>query len=150
MDLYPGLDDRGPGPTPEELIRIRDSVAYIGRLSDSLVRWGPFRLGVDGVLSWIPGVGEIYSVGAAVFILVQGVRARVPAHVLLTCAALMGGRTVISAVPLAGPAAADLFTAHRWSARMVVEAIDRKLPAPARTPKPLWKRLFAPRGTVAV
>ena len=29
---------------PHELARIRDSVAIVGRLSDSLVRFGPFRL----------------------------------------------------------------------------------------------------------
>ncbi len=140
--------DLGPEPTPSELVRIRDSVAAVGRLSDNLFRFGPLRLGVDGVLSWIPGVGEIYSTAAAAFILVQGARARAPLSVLLTCAALMGSRTVVGAVPLAGAVAADLFTAHRWSARMVVQAIDRKLPAVDRTPvRTSWLRgLLAPRG----
>jgi len=123
-------------PSTAELIRIRDSVAMVGRLSDSLFRLGPLRLGVDGILSWIPGLGEVYSMAAAAFILVQGVRARVPSGVLLTCAALMAGRTVISAIPLAGPAAADLFTAHRWSAKLVIGAIDAMLPIAERTPAP--------------
>jgi hypothetical protein len=116
-------------------------VATVGRLSDSLVRFGPFRLGLDGVLSWIPGVGEVYSTGAAVFIIVQGVRARAPLHVLVACAALMGGRTLVSAVPLAGPLAADLFLAHRLSAGMVVRAIDKMLPAGAvpPPPEPWWR-----------
>jgi hypothetical protein len=127
-----------PVPT---LLNIRHSVTTVGRLSDSLFRFGPFRLGVDGVLSWIPGVGEIYSTGAAAFIIVQGVRARVPVHVLVACAALMGSRTVVSAVPLAGPLAADLFLAHRLSAKMVVRAIDKMLPAGAApvAPDPWWR-----------
>jgi hypothetical protein len=127
-----------PVPT---LLSIRHSVATVGRLSDSLVRFGPFRLGLDGVLSWIPGVGELYSTGAALFIIVQGVRARVPVHVLVACAALMGSRTVVSAVPLAGPLAADLFLAHRLSAKMVVRAIDKMLPAGAvpAVPEPWWR-----------
>jgi len=114
-------------PDTSELQRIRDSVEMVGRLSDSIFRIGPFNLGIDGVLSWIPAVGELYGTAAAAFILVQGARARVPASTLLLCAGLMGGRTLISAVPLAGPAVADLFTAHRWSARMVVRAIDKTL-----------------------
>jgi hypothetical protein len=127
-----------PVPT---LLTIRHSVAAVGKLSDSLVRFGPFRLGLDGVLSWIPGVGELYSTGAAAFIIVQGVRARVPVHVLVGCAALMGSRTVVSAVPLAGPLAADLFLAHRLSAKMVVRAIDKMLPAGAvpAAPEPWWR-----------
>ena len=115
---------------PAELTKIRDGVALVGRLSDSLVRFGPFRLGLDGVLSWVPGVGEIYSTAAAAFLLVQGARARVPVATLLTCAGLMALRTTVSAIPLAGPAAADLFLAHRWSARLILRAIDRKLGAP--------------------
>jgi hypothetical protein len=115
-----------------ELARIRDSVAIVGRLSDSLVRFGPLRLGVDGMLSWVPGVGEAYSMIAGGFIIVQGLRAGAPLHLLAFCALLMASRTTISAIPLAGPVAADLFTAHRWSAKLVVRAIDAQLPASAR------------------
>jgi hypothetical protein len=145
------LHDPRPDPTPEELIRIRDSVAVIGRLSDGLFRLGPLRLGIDGVLSWIPGIGELYSTGAAVFIIAQGVRAKVPVQTLAVCAALMGSRTVISAVPLAGPLAADFFLAHRISARLVIKAIEAKLPVADRTPpKASWlARLTRSGGTVA-
>jgi len=66
--------------TEAELRSIRDSVSLVGRLSDSIVRIGPFSLGVDGVLSWIPAVGELYSAGAGLFILAQGARAQVPAR----------------------------------------------------------------------
>jgi hypothetical protein len=117
--------------SPAELARIRDSVAIVGRLSDSLVRFGPLRLGVDGALSWIPGLGETYSVLAGGFIIIQGLRAGVPLHLLVFCALLMASRTTVSAIPLAGPLAADLFTAHRWSAKLVIRAIDAKLPAAA-------------------
>jgi hypothetical protein len=106
---------------------IRDSVDLIGNLSDALIRFGPFSLGIDGVLSWIPGLGEAYSTAAAAFILVQGARARAPISTLAGAAALMGARTLISAIPLAGPAAADVFIAHKWAARLVVKAIDRRL-----------------------
>jgi hypothetical protein len=120
------LRPRPLGAEPD-LEAIRDSVVWLGRLSDSLIKVGPFSLGVDGVLAWIPGFGEAYSLAAAGFLLIQGVRARVPAGVLLICMLMMIFRTGISAVPLAGSAAADLFTAHRWSARLIVRAIERRL-----------------------
>lgn len=126
-----------------DLIALRNSVALVGRLSDSLIRLGPFSLGLDGILSWIPGAGELYSVAAAGVILVQGARARVPLPTLAMAAALMGGRTIISAIPLAGPAAADLLTLHRFSAKLVVAAIDRRLEAQgqggAPVRQPLWR-----------
>jgi hypothetical protein len=114
----------------DQLLKIRDSVAMVGRLSDGLLRFGPLSLGVDGVLSWVPGLGEVYSAAAGTFILVQGVRAGVPLTTLALAGGLMLSRTAVSAIPLAGPLAADIFTAHRWSARMVVGAINRKLGRP--------------------
>lgn len=146
------LRDPRPELTPAQLIKVRNSVAVIGRLSDSLVRFGPFRLGLDGVLSWVPGVGELYSTGAALFIIAQGLRARAPLHILAVCAAMMGSRTLVSAVPLAGPLVADLFLAHRLSAKLVVKAIDARLPVTERTPaKANWlTRVLKPRGVVTV
>ncbi len=133
--------------TDSELRSIRDSVRLVGRLSDSIVRLGPFSLGVDGVLSWIPGVGEIYSAGAAAFILAQGVRAGVPATVLARAALILGVRTFGDVVPLAGPVFADLFTAHKWAAGMVVAAIDRKLGSSAG---PRGRQWWGARSAVAV
>ncbi|HEX3407495.1 MAG TPA: DUF4112 domain-containing protein [Caulobacteraceae bacterium] len=122
--------------TDAELRSIRNTVNLVGRLSDNIVKLGPLSLGVDGVLSWIPAVGEIYSFGAGAFILVQGARAGVPATVLARAGLILGARTLGDVVPLAGPVFADLFTAHRWAANMIVDAIDRQLgvaPAPRRS-----------------
>jgi hypothetical protein len=116
--------------TDSDLRSIRNSVNLVGRLSDNIVRIGPFSLGIDGVLSWIPAVGEIYSIGAGAFILVQGVRAGVPASVLARAAFILGLRTFGDAVPFAGPLFADVFTAHKWAAKMVVRAIDQRLASP--------------------
>jgi Domain of unknown function (DUF4112) len=114
-----------------ELRSIRDSVALVGRLSDSLVHIGPLSLGIDGVLSWIPGLGDLYSTLAGGFIVVQGARAGVPGSVLGGAALLIACRTVAGAVPIAGSAFADFFTAHKWAAAMIVRAIDQRLGAPS-------------------
>lgn len=110
-----------------ELRSIRDSVSWVGRLSDNIIHIGPFSLGVDGILSWVPGIGEIYSTVAGGFIVLQGVRAGVSLPILATAAALLACRTLVSGVPIAGAAFADVFTAHRWAASMIVRAIDRQL-----------------------
>ena len=127
--------------TPSELQAIRQSVNIVGTLSDSIVHFGPFSIGIDGVLSWIPVVGEIYSLAAGAFIVAQGARAGVPASVLVGAAMIIGVRTFGDMIPFAGPLFADVFTAHKWAARMVVEAIDRKLgdlgPAYAGPMKPV-------------
>jgi hypothetical protein len=111
----------------QQLIAIRDSVALVGRLSDSLIKLGPFSLGLDGLIAWVPGLGEIYSTLAGAFIVLQGARAGVPGTVLVSAIALLGLRTLATTIPLAGAAFADLFTAHKWAAAMIVRAIDQKI-----------------------
>ena len=125
-------------PTDQELRSIRESVAFVGRLSDNIIHLGPFSLGIDGVLSWIPGIGEIYSTLAGGFIVLQGVRAGVPLPILATAAALLACRTLISGIPVAGAAFSDVFTAHRWAAALIVRAIDRQLGETPSRDMPTW------------
>jgi Domain of unknown function (DUF4112) len=122
--------------TDAELRSIRDSVARVGRLSDGLVQVGPFSLGLDGILSWAPGLGDLYSTVAGGFIVVQGARAGVPGPILGGAALLLGCRTLIGAVPVAGAAFADVFTAHKWAAAMIVRSIDERLGVPSAAVAP--------------
>jgi len=125
----------------EDLIAIRRSVERVGRFSDGLLRVGPFRLGAEAALSWIPGVGEAYGAAAAAFLIAQGLRASVPMSVIATAAVLMFGRTLISAAPIVGPLAADALALHGVSARLIVKAIDARLAefgAPVR-PARAWR-----------
>jgi hypothetical protein len=138
-----------------DLLAIRRSVEAVGKFSDGLLRVGPFSIGADGLMAWIPVAGEIYSAAAAAFLLIQAVRARVPLPTLLAAGVLMGGRTVITAIPVAGPLAADMLTMHRWSAKLIIRAIDRRLAAGAGAmddapvrPAPRWARRWSGRAPV--
>jgi len=122
-----------------QLRALRDSVAFVGRMSDGIARLGPLSIGLDGVLSWVPGVGDLYSTLAGAFIVIQGARAGLPMSTLIGATALLGVRTIAGSVPVAGSAFADLFTAHRWAAAMVVRGIDRKLGVSVVDPDPIWR-----------
>lgn len=115
----------------EDVAGLRRAIARISRLSDSLVRIGPFGVGLDGLLAWVPAVGTIYSLAAGGYLLVQGYRARVPATVLAQAAGLIGLRTAVTLVGetviLPAEIAVDFFRAHKWSADLMVKAIDQTL-----------------------
>jgi hypothetical protein len=135
-----------------DLEAIRRSVERVGKLSDSIIRFGPFGLGVDGVLNLIPGIGEFYSAAAGAFILVQAARARVSLPVFLGVIALIASRTAITAIPLGGPVAADIYRAHRIAAWLVARAIDRKLgkaAGDAEAARPVGRGSIAPQAAKA-
>jgi len=119
--------------TQAEVDGARRSIARIGKLSDNIVGVGRFGIGLDGMLAWVPGLGDAYSLGAGGLLLLLGLRARAPFVSLMQVAALVGLRSVVggAAIPFLGPiyaaagAAVDLFRGHKMSADLLIKAIDR-------------------------
>jgi len=119
-----------------EISKIRAAIERIGALSDSVIGVGPLKIGLDGILAWVPGVGTVYSLGAAGLLVIQGWRARVPATALIQIITLLGVRTAVTTsgevaaaltlLPITIPTelAVDFFRAHKWSADILLKAID--------------------------
>lgn len=122
-----------------EVQNARNAIERLGKLSDNVVGFGPFGVGLEGVLEFIPVVGELYSLGAGGVMVLQGMRARVPFFTLVWCTILIALRTIVGAVDdipfiglltpfgIGGDVLAGLFRAHRMSAQMMTRAIDETL-----------------------
>ena len=59
-----------------DIEKIWTNVEGVKKLSDRAVGIGPFGIGLDGLLTWVPLVGTAYSVGAAGWLLMQAVRVK--------------------------------------------------------------------------
>jgi hypothetical protein len=103
----------------------------IKQLSDRVVGVGPWGLGVDGVLAWIPVAGTVYSVGAAALLLNEAVQAGASRATLMRMAGYLGLDTVASGVPLVGWALDTLFTGHAFAARAMQKDIEKRHGRPA-------------------
>lgn len=116
-----------------DLHNIRQSIDRIGNVSDNVIHFGPVKLGLEAALEFVPGIGELYSIGAGGLLFIEGLRARVPGSTLMSIVVLIGIRTVIGsfdAIPglgIAGDLAAGAFRAHKISADMLVKAMDDTL-----------------------
>jgi hypothetical protein len=95
-------------------------------LSDRVVGVGPWGIGVDGVLAWVPVAGTVYSVGAAALLLNEAVQAGAARPTLIRMAAYLGLDSVASGVPLIGWAVDTLFTGHAFAARALQKDIERR------------------------
>jgi Domain of unknown function (DUF4112) len=107
-----------------DLHNIRNNVERVKKLSDNIVGVGPLGVGMDGLLTWIPGAGELYSLGAGGLLLIEAVRARAAAMIMIQMAAIILVDTAVGAVPVAGKIADMLFTGHKWSADMLTKHMD--------------------------
>lgn len=112
----------------QQLHRLRKSVTTVRRLSDAVVKLGPFKVGMDGVLAAVPWAGLAYSLGAGGLLLLQGVRARASPRVLAKMAAYLAADSLIDIpIPFA-PALIDVFfTGHAWAADALLKHMDETL-----------------------
>ncbi len=128
----------------EDIRRIYDSVESVKRLSDRIIGIGPINIiGLDGILALlpIPGLSTVYSIGAGLILLFQGLRARVTPMTLiisLLILAIDSGITtvedVVKVIPGAGallgliPGGIDaLFQGHLYAAHLIQKDIQRTL-----------------------
>lgn len=87
------------------------------------------KVGLDGVLTWLPGIGDVYGLGVSGFLLVQAARAGASRATVAKMAVLLGTDALVGAVPIAGDVFDLVFRAHARSARLLMKDIDSRPPA---------------------
>ena len=102
----------------------------IKRLSDDLIKIGPWGIGLDGALAWVPMAGTAYSLGSGGLLLYEGVRAEASAWTLTRMAAYMLVNSALSDVPLIGQAMDTLFRAQLMAANALQKDIEARFGPP--------------------
>lgn len=111
-----------------DIEKIWSNVEGVKKLSDRAVGIGPFGIGLDGLLTWIPVVGTVYSVGAAGWLLIQAAQARATPATLLRMVSYLWLDTATTAVGEVIPFAPDvvdlLFPGHLMAAKALQKDIE--------------------------
>ncbi|MCC7268526.1 MAG: DUF4112 domain-containing protein [Caulobacteraceae bacterium] len=115
----------------------------IKRLSDRLVGIGPFGVGLDGLLTWIPGAGGLYSIGAASLLMYEAFGAKVSPMTLARMLGYLAVDAATSEVPLVGDAVDLLFPGHLLAAKELQKDIEARHGVPETHAN---RRVRTPRG----
>jgi Domain of unknown function (DUF4112) len=119
----------------------------IKRLSDNLIRIGPWGLGLDGVLAWVPVAGTVYSLGSAALLLYEGMKAKAAPWTLTRMAAYMAINSAMSDVPVVGWAMDTLFRGQAMAANALQkDIVARHGPADTEALDPRWRPTGGPMG----
>jgi hypothetical protein len=106
------------------------NVDRLKKTSDRVVGIGPFGIGLDGLLTWVPVVGTAYTVGAAGWLLMQAVRVKAPPATIARMLGYLGldsATTAIGEVPFLDfvPSVVDvLFPGHLLAAKALQGHIE--------------------------
>ena len=114
--------------TVADIEKIWSNVEGIKKLSDRAVGIGPFGIGLDGLLTWIPVVGTAYSVGAAGWLLLQATKAKASPSTIGRMLAYLGLDSATTAVGEVIPFAPDVvdlfFPGHLMAAKALQKDIE--------------------------
>jgi hypothetical protein len=102
----------------------------IKRLSDDLIKIGPWGIGLDGALAWVPLAGTAYSLGSGGLLLYEGLKAEASAWTLTRMAAYMLANSALSGVPVLGWAADTLFRGQLMAANALQKDIEARVGPP--------------------
>lgn len=101
-------------------------------IADRLVGLGPFSVGLDGLLAFVPIAGTLFSLGAGALLLWEALSVRASAFTLARMTFYVGVRTVASIIPLEGWLADFFFRGHMFAATALQKDIAARHGAPPR------------------
>lgn len=116
--------------TVRDIEKIWSNVEGVKKLSDRAVGIGPFGIGMDGLLTWVPVLGTVYSVGAAGWLLFQAAQVKAAPGTVVQMLAYLGldsATTAIGEVPFLDfvPNVVDvLFPGHLMAAKALQKHIE--------------------------
>jgi hypothetical protein len=112
--------------TRERALRAWRIADTVGQLSDNIVKIGPWGIGLDGVLAWVPGANVIYSLGAGGLLFYEGVRSGAAPATLIRMGLYLTANSALAEVPVLGWAADTLFRGHLMASRALKRDIERR------------------------
>jgi hypothetical protein len=111
-----------------DIEKIWTNVEGVKKLSDRAVGIGPFGIGLDGLLTWVPVVGTVYSVGAAGWLLVQAARVKASPATVARMLGYLGLDSATTAVGEVVPFVPDVvdffFPGHLMAAKALQKDIE--------------------------
>ncbi|MBB5770168.1 hypothetical protein HNP47_000137 [Brevundimonas vesicularis] len=107
-----------------DIENIWSNVEGVKKLSDRVIGIGPFGLGLDAMLTWVPVVGTVYTVGTGGWLMLQAVRAKATPATLARMGAYMAIDTATGTVPLAGDIMDTFFPGQLMAARALQKHIE--------------------------
>ena len=114
--------------------RIWRQANLIKKVSDRWVGFGPFGVGIDTFLAFVPGAGVVYSIGAGGLLIYHAIRSKASLFTIVRMAAYLAIDAGADTVPLVGYAIDALFPGQLMAAKALQRDIEQRFGAPADAP----------------
>jgi Domain of unknown function (DUF4112) len=105
-----------------------------------------FRIGLDGLVGLVPGVGDVVTNALTAYIVYQAWRLGIPRRVLLRMLANLGIDTLVGIVPVAGDLLDLGFKANRRNVRLLRRHLRERLDQEQGVADAIYEEVEGRRG----
>ena len=106
-------------------VRRRDPVIQmIAHVMDGLIPIGRWRIGLDGILGLVPGLGDIIGALIGMLIVVRAVQAGLPRIAIARMMTNIAIDTLVGAIPFLGDAFDFMFKSNSMNMRIYEESLE--------------------------
>ena len=125
VDLNRAQTENALAANPERVEEER--LKAYAHLLDSAVRLpGGFRIGLDGIVGLVPGIGDLMGAGLSGYLIYGAYRLNIPRTVIAKMIINTTLETVIGAIPILGDIFDFVFKANERNARLLHAALDER------------------------
>lgn len=130
-ELVAESEPSGFGPRiDDDDVTLRQREAQLrayAHLLDSAVRLpGGFRIGLDGLVGLVPGIGDLVGAGLSGYLVVAAARLGIPRAVVARMIANVAIETAVGIVPVVGDVFDFVFKANERNARLLHRELERR------------------------
>lgn len=112
----------------DDVLKIEEErLKAYAHLLDSAIRLpGGFRIGLDGIVGLVPGVGDLLGAGLSGYFIYAASRLDIPRSVITRMILNTAIETIIGMIPLLGDAFDFVFRANDRNARLLRSALEAR------------------------
>lgn len=107
-----------------DIEKVWSRVEGVRKLSDRVIGIGPWGVGMDGLLTWIPLVGGAYSLGAGLLLFASALQAKASGRTLAKMGAYLLFDVAVTEVPVAGSVVDFFFVGHQFAGKALQKEIE--------------------------
>jgi hypothetical protein len=98
-------------------------IEWLARLMDDSIAVGPWKVGLDGLIGLIPGIGDMATAAISALIIARAVRSGIPKSAVMRMVINVALDSLAGAVPLFGDLFDFAFKSNMYNLRIYREAI---------------------------
>ena len=122
--MYSGCTEKMARRRPNVIPPEDPFIEWLAWLMDNSIKIGPWRVGLDGLIGLVPGIGDMTASAVSTFIIIRAMQAGVPKSSIIRMVINVGLDSLAGSIPLFGDIFDFAFKSNTYNLQIYREALQ--------------------------